>query len=232
MKVTKHGSYTYKLTRLGLMNCFLVEADLGLILIDANLPGSAASILSAASDIGKPIEKICITHAHSDHVGSVDELVKALPNVELITSERSAAYMRGDFTLPADDSGTVKESNFPKLNSVPTKITQPGEKVGPLLMVSSPGHTRDHISWFDERDNTIYCGDSWQSAGGVAVMGDTRWLFPLPALVTWSKQVSLRSAAETLSLNPQRLCSGHGKVVENALPIMQAAYERAQAKIS
>ena len=231
MKVTKHGSYTYKLTRLGLMNCFLVEEGSGLVLIDANLPGSADSILSAASDIGKPIEKILITHAHSDHVGSVDGLIKALPAIELITSERSAAYMRGDFTLPAGDEGAVKESNFPKLNAIPTKIMQPGEKIGPFMMVSSPGHTRDHVSWFDEREQTLYCGDSWQSAGGVAVMGDTRWLFPLPALVTWNKQVSLQSAANTLDLNPQRLCCGHGKVIENAHPIMQAAYQRAKRKI-
>ncbi len=231
MRIRKHGSYSYQLTRLGLMNCYLVEDENSLILVDANLPGSADSILSAARDIGKPIEKILITHAHSDHVGSVDELVKALPNVELIVSERSAAYMRGDFSLPAEDNGSVKESNFPKLSSVPTQIGKPGDKIGPMMMVSSAGHTRDHVSWFDERDQTLYCGDSWQSAGGVAVMGDTRWRFPLPALVTWDKNVSLQSAANTLDLNPQRLCSGHGKVVENAYPIMQAAFERAKRKL-
>ena len=231
MKVTKHGAYTYKLTRLGLMNCFLVENDHDLYLVDANLSNSADAILKAAADIGKPITKILLTHAHADHVGSVDELVTKLTQVDLVTTQNMAAFMQGNFTLPAGDQGAVKASNFPRVNSIPTQLIKNGDKVGSLIVVDSPGHTRNHISWFDERDQTIYCGDSWQSAGGVAVMGDIRWLFPLPVYATWSKQVSLQSAAETLKLSPNRLCCGHGKVVENALPIMQAAYERAKAKI-
>lgn len=230
MKVTKHGSFTYKLTRLGLMNCFLVENDQELYLIDANLPNSADGIIKAAADIGKPITKILLTHAHMDHVGSVDDLVTKLPNVQLVTTQGMAAFMRGDFTLSADDQGSVNTSNFPKVDSAPAKLIKLKEKVGPLLVIGSPGHTRNHISWFDERDKTLYCGDSWQSAGGVAVMGDVRWRFPLPAYATWDRHVSLKSAGETLQLSPQRLCCGHGKVIENALPIMQAAYKRAQKK--
>ena len=231
MNVSKHGAYTYKLTRLGLMNCFLVEVDSEPVLVDSNLSGSASAILNAAADIGKPITKILITHGHADHVGSVDELMMSINNIELITSARTAAYMKGDFSLPDGDTGIIKTSNFPKLQSLPTQTAESGSKVGPFKMIASPGHTRDHVSWFDERDSTLYCGDSWQSAGGVAVMGDTRWLFPLPSIVTWDKKVSVQSAAETLNLAPQRLCPGHGKVIEDALPIMQNAFSRAKSKI-
>lgn len=227
MKITKHGESSYKLTRFGLMNCYLVDEGNSLTLVDANLPNSADSILKAAADIGKPITKIVITHAHMDHVGSVDAIGAKLPDVEFYISARSAAYMQGDFTLPASDTGSVRSNNFPLVKHKPTKTVGEGEHIGSLTVIESPGHCRDHISWFDRRDGTLYCGDSWQSAGGVAVMGDTRWLFPLPALVTWDKKVSLQSAEHTLTFNPTRLCPGHGKVVENAFPIMQAAYQRA-----
>ena len=231
MKVSKHGENSYKLTRFGLMNCFLVDEGDSLTLVDANLPNSADSILNAAADVGKPITKIVITHAHMDHIGSVDSLAEKLPNVELYTSDRSAAYMQGDFSLPASDTGSVKTGNFPAVNLRPTHTIADGDQIGSLIAINSPGHTRDHISWFDQRDGTLYCGDSWQSAGGVAVMGDTRWLFPMPAMVTWDKQVSLKSAKHTLTFNPARLCPGHGKVVENAFSIMQAAYQRAAKRL-
>ncbi|MFT7586937.1 MAG: hypothetical protein ACI9EW_003377, partial [Cellvibrionaceae bacterium] len=62
---------------------------------------------------------------------------------------------------------------------------------------------------------------------GVAVMGDTRWRFPFPSLITWDKHTSIQSAERTLTFNPGRLCCGHGRVIENASSIMQTAYQRA-----
>ncbi|MFK7804052.1 MAG: MBL fold metallo-hydrolase [Anaerolineae bacterium] len=231
MRVIKSGQSTYQLTRLGLMNCYLVDEGESLTLIDANLPNSADAILKAAADIGKPIRKIVITHAHMDHVGSVDQLAEKLTGVEFYASARSAAYMQGDFSLPASDSGSVKMGNFPLVKTPVTQQIKDGDTVGSLIAIDSPGHTRDHISWLDQRDGTLYSGDSWQSAGGVAVMGDTRWLFPMPSLITWDKQVSVQSAKRTLSFNPKRLCPGHGKVIDNAFTKMQAAYKRAEGKL-
>ncbi|MFT7585894.1 MAG: glyoxylase-like metal-dependent hydrolase (beta-lactamase superfamily II), partial [Cellvibrionaceae bacterium] len=164
MKISKHGKTTCKLTRLGLVNCYLVDEGETLTLVDANLSGSANLILKAAADIGKPITKIVITHAHIDHVGSIDALAIELPEIEFYASTCSAAYMKGDFSLPAGDTGTVKKGNFPAVALRPTQIIKDGDQIGSLIAIDSPGHTRDHISWLDERDNTLYCGDSWQSA--------------------------------------------------------------------
>lgn len=231
MRILKYGGSGYQLTRLGIMNCYLVDEGASFTLIDTNLPNSADAIIKAAADIGKPIGKILITHAHADHVGSVDGLVKQSPNIELYASVKSAAYMHGDFALPVDDGGSVKRNNFPPVSTPVTQAVRDGDQLGSLIVIESPGHTRDHISWLDERDGTLYCGDSWQSAGAVAVMGDTRWLFPFPSLITWDKRESVKSAKHALSFNPKRLCPGHGKVIDNALAIMQAAYKRAESKI-
>ena len=61
-----------QLTRLDLVNCYLVREVDGLTLIDTNLPGSAKGIIDAAAEADAPIRRILLTHAHTDHIGSVD----------------------------------------------------------------------------------------------------------------------------------------------------------------
>lgn len=58
------------------VNCYLVEEEEGLTLIDAALPYSSKGILMVAESIGKPITKIVLTHAHEDHLGALDSIKK------------------------------------------------------------------------------------------------------------------------------------------------------------
>src|SRR5580698_4403365 len=91
MKTTVVTSNAVQLTRMGLMNCYLVRENDGLTLVDTGLPGSGDDILEAAREMGAPIRRILLTHAHMDHVGSVDELMAKMSGgeVELVGSERS-----------------------------------------------------------------------------------------------------------------------------------------------
>src|SRR5918997_5618179 len=95
-----------RIRRYGLVNAFLVPEDDGLTLIDTTLPRSAGAVLKAAGAAGAPIVRIVLTHAHGDHVGSLDALVPALPGVEVLVSARDARFLAGDMSLdphePAD----------------------------------------------------------------------------------------------------------------------------------
>ena len=55
--------------RLKFVNSWLVREDDGLTLIDANIPGTAGRIVAKAQQLGAPITRIVLTHAHPDHVG-------------------------------------------------------------------------------------------------------------------------------------------------------------------
>ena len=81
MKTTRVADHGLRLTRYGFSNCYLVREEDGFTLVDTSLPGSAEAILAAAAAAGAPIRRIILTHAHADHMGSVDALVAKLGTV-------------------------------------------------------------------------------------------------------------------------------------------------------
>lgn len=222
MKVTKHGDYLYKLTRLGFVNCYLVREGDGLMLVDASFPGSAKGILAAAQDIGAPIMRIVLTHAHIDHAGSVDALRDALPDVEVCAGTREARFLAGDRSLDDGEPHASLRGGYVTLAQPVTRTLEPGDRVGSLEVHASPGHTPGHIALFDTRDQTLIAGDAWVTKGGLAVVGKWTW-FPLPAMGTWNKATALQSAKALRALNPSRLAVGHGKVLESPVAQMDAA---------
>ena len=58
-----------QVTRIGMVNAYLVSEEDGLTLVDALLPRSAKPIVEAAAGLGAPIVRIVLTHAHGDHIG-------------------------------------------------------------------------------------------------------------------------------------------------------------------
>src|SRR2546428_13233374 len=96
MRITYHGTSLLQLTRYPRVfpvNCYLVREDDGLTLIDTGLPGSAPAILEAARGLGLPIQRIVLTHAHGDHLGSLDALHQLLPDAEVLVSARDARFL-------------------------------------------------------------------------------------------------------------------------------------------
>jgi glyoxylase-like metal-dependent hydrolase (beta-lactamase superfamily II) len=79
MKTSPITANSFQLTRLALVNCYLVREPDGFTLIDTGIASSEDDILSSASALGAPIRRILLTHAHVDHVGSVDALQRSFP---------------------------------------------------------------------------------------------------------------------------------------------------------
>jgi glyoxylase-like metal-dependent hydrolase (beta-lactamase superfamily II) len=216
----------HRVCRFGIVNAYLVPEEDGLTLIDTMLPLSAKPVLRAASGIGKPIVRIALTHAHQDHVGSLDALREKLPQAEVLISGRDARFLRGEKDLLPGEPGKLRGS-YQKTKTQPTRELAPGDRVGSLEVVGSPGHTPGHVAFLDTRDRTLYCGDAYSTLGGVETTAKVNPRFPLPALATWHRPFALESARELRALEPARLAPGHGKVVEAPLAAMDEAIARA-----
>jgi len=233
MKITEYGRNLIQLTRLPVVfpvNCYLVREEDGFTLIDTGLPGSAPAILAAAQAHGAPIRRIVLTHAHMDHVASLDALHAALPDAEVLISARDARFLRGERSLDAAEQQGKLRGSYQTCATRPTRELAPGDRLGSLEVLAAAGHTPGHLAFLDLRDRTLVAGDAFQTRGGVAVSGTLRPLFPFPAMGTWHAPTALASARALRSLEPTRLAIGHGVVLEQPLAAMDEAIATAARK--
>ena len=121
---------------------------------------------------------------------------------------------------------------FQRVQAPLTRTLSDGDTVGSLRVVAAPGHTPGHIALFDPRDRSLIAGDAFQTAGGVAVAGVLRPLFPLPALATWHLLTALESACRLLDLHPSRLAVGHGQVLVEPQGTMRRAIAAGSGVVS
>jgi glyoxylase-like metal-dependent hydrolase (beta-lactamase superfamily II) len=226
MKTTVHSDTLAQLTRLPRVfpvNCYLVREDDGLTLIDTAIGGSAPRILTAAEKLGLPIVRIALTHAHGDHAGSLDALHAALPDAEILVPAREARFLTGELTLQPDETQSKLRGSWKRCTTTPTRLLQPGDRVGSLEVIASPGHTPGHVAFLDTRNRSLIGGDAFQTRGGIAVAGVVRPLFPFVAMGTWYKPTALESARALRALEPRLLAVGHGVMLPEPLAAMDAA---------
>jgi glyoxylase-like metal-dependent hydrolase (beta-lactamase superfamily II) len=230
MKTTRHTPNLVQLSRFGAVNAFLVSEDDGLTLVDTMIGGSQDGILAAAREIGLPIARVALTHAHSDHVGSVDALAQALPNATFAVSARDARFLAGDKSLDAGEPQSKLRGGYPKIETRPGLLLSAGDRIGSLEVIAAPGHTPGHVAFLDTRDRTLIAGDAYATLGGVVTSATVNWRFPLPALATWDKATEIETARTLRALDPARLAVGHGPVVEQPAAAMDAAIARAEGR--
>jgi glyoxylase-like metal-dependent hydrolase (beta-lactamase superfamily II) len=221
---TTHVTETLtQLTRLRFVNAFLVAEDDGFTLVDTTISGSADALLKAASDAGAPIRRIALTHGHGDHVGSLDALKRALgADVQVLMSDTDARIHAGEKVVDGKLTGS-----WPQLKTAPDVRLAPGDRIGSLEVIASPGHTPGHIAFLDTRDRTLIAGDVFTTIGAVAVSNHFYWRFPLAAMATFDKAQDLESARALRALDPSLLVVGHGQAVRAPGDAIDAAIRKA-----
>lgn len=233
MKVTKIN-HVYQLTFMPTLfpvNCYLIEEEEYLTLIDAALPSSYKKIMKTAERIGKPIQQVILTHAHSDHIGSLDKLKELLPHVQVSISKRDARLLKGDKGLLQGEDDTPIRGGVPtSIQTLPDRLLVEGDQIGSLTVVETPGHTPGSISLLDTRTNAVIVGDALQVRGGIAVSGVMKWRFPAPAFATWSKVKALQSVLKIRELNPTLLAVGHGQMIASPEEQINLAIKEAERR--
>ena len=243
MKITRISPYAHQLTRLGLVNCYLVQESDGYTLIDTGLPGSAPKILEAAEAIAHGhIHRILLTHAHGDHIGSVDALAQKIGGAagspaELAISTRDARLLpkkpAQDRSLDPTEPQCKIKGSLPGAKTHASHLLTDAELYGSLRCMATPGHTPGHFAFLDERDGTLYAGDALVTIGGHPhVSGWAPWYFPLPNIATWHRptaRTSIQRLLEVPVATPiARIAPGHGGVLEGGGSLLEIALQQAK----
>lgn len=216
-----------RVARFGFVNAYLVVEDDGLTLVDTGLAQSERPIVAAAANLGMPIVRIALTHAHGDHIGSLDRLAARLPGAEVLISARDARLLAKDRTPePGEPDDAKFRGSYVGANTEPTGTIAAGDRIGSLEAIPAPGHTPGQMAFLDTRDRTLIAGDAYSTMFGVATAARARAAFPLVAMATWHHPTALASARALRALEPRRLATGHGPVIADPLAAMDAAIAR------
>ncbi|EGA88937.1 metal-dependent hydrolase [Planococcus donghaensis MPA1U2] len=233
MQMTKSGP-VYQLTflpKLLPINCYIIDEETELTLVDAALGFNAKQILLSIRVMKKPLTQIIITHAHMDHLGALDAIKREWPDAVVSISSRDARILKGDTDLlPGEPDSPIKGGVPKNIKTQPDRLLEEGDQIGSLEVVNTPGHTPGSISLLDTRNRFLIVGDALQTQGGLAVSGTLKALFPFPALATWNKKIALESAIKIKNLQPQLLAVGHGKMMANPLQALELAISESEKK--
>lgn len=201
-----------RLAQFGLINTYLVPEPDGLTLIDAGISGMEHRVNRAAARLGLPVRRVALTHAHSDHVGSIDALAAHWPELELLVGAADAPLLA--------DQG---------VRTPPTRLLRGGDRVGSLTILDTPGHSPGHVAYLDGRDGTLYSGDTFVNVPGLRVASVLNAAFPLPTFGTHDPTQTTRAARALLGIPARFLATGHGPTVRDPHAAMRRAVQDAES---
>jgi glyoxylase-like metal-dependent hydrolase (beta-lactamase superfamily II) len=159
----------------GVSNCYLV-VDKPLFLVDTGMPGNSGKILKFLQEKlnRKPgdLKTIVITHAHFDHTGSLNQLIKK-------TGARVAIHKEDEQVLSGEKNQTGSALMRPLIKIMgfifrirpvkPDIVLEEGDVIGDYRVIHTPGHTSGSICLYNSTSRIIFVGDSLNYSKGKIV---------------------------------------------------------------
>jgi glyoxylase-like metal-dependent hydrolase (beta-lactamase superfamily II) len=160
-------------------NVYIIGGVDGAAIVDSGTRGSAAAILAELRRAGfdpAQVRALIVTHAHVDHIGSLPELYSAT-GAPIYAPSGETAAIQGLAPLPHPPGiyGQLFGVATSFLRPVPVQVTHtlnPGPNL-PMLpgwhVVSTSGHTLDHISLYQPANQLLIAGDALANLGGLRI---------------------------------------------------------------
>jgi len=112
-------------------------------------PGEAAPVIAYLKEHRYNLTAILITHHHWDHTNGLKKLVESYEEIPVFGPANS----------------TVSQITHPVSESDNNHITLPGLKDLNFTVLNIPGHTKDHIAYYDKPNHLLFCGDTLFAGG-------------------------------------------------------------------
>ncbi len=160
----------------------ILKDDREVILVDCGYPNFLPRIKEAA--MGKNIDlnnitKVIVTHHDYDHMGSLADFKNTYPNIQIMASEKEAAYIMGKKkslrlqqaediydSLPDSLKEGAKQIQklFSSVNPADVDVILENHEIFPwcggVEIVPTPGHMPGHISLYVKEFKTLIAGDA------------------------------------------------------------------------
>ena len=141
-------------------NCYLVGRR-DFVVVDPGSPydEERAALAACVDDFlseGRKLRGIVLTHHHPDHVAGVEPLRAHLGDVRVAAHRLTAESLGGQVRVDRfiEDGDRVELAGEPALS---------------LRAMHTPGHTRGHLSFYEERTETLVTGDNIVGLGSVLI---------------------------------------------------------------
>lgn len=199
-------------------HAFLIEDDDGLTLIDTLFDADARIIVNQLRAIGRTLadlKSIVLTHAHRSHLGGLATLKRLSGatvyshawEADIVAGERAAQQVSW---LPQDPIVTYHFQIANNLNlskHTPCRVDSTlmdGDRVGPLTVIHTPGHTPGHLAFWLPAPRILFCGD--------AVVTSPKFMTGWPGFVL-NKRQHARSLQRLAGYEADILAFGHGEPI-------------------
>jgi glyoxylase-like metal-dependent hydrolase (beta-lactamase superfamily II) len=203
----------------GHVGAFLLDTGDGLTLIDSLFDTDGKIVLAAIAQMGKQpsdLKRIIHSHAHRSHIGST-AVLKAVTGATVLTHEWEAGIVDGSrkatrvslWPKPPREAYKLQIGLALGLGKhPPCKVDgtiKEGDRIGPLIAVSTPGHTPGCLSYWWPEKKALFVGDvvvSWPKV-------EAGW-----AGLTLDMKENVRSVGKLNEFaGVEYLCVGHGPPV-------------------
>ena len=233
MRELAPGAYVLGGRKGGRVRAFLLEDAGELTLVDTLFENDGAAVLAAIHALGRSprdLMRIVLTHAHRSHLGGLAALKRAT-GATVLAHEWETDVVAGE--RPAQSVGlkpTAPLRTYPfqvgiflnRPRHVPCPVDEAvagGGAVGPLEVVSAPGHSPGHLGFHWAERGLLLSGDA------IATWPRTEPGWPAFTLNEEQHAETLRRFS---ALRPRIVGVGHGDpILEGATDLLERFAERA-----